>query len=204
MNTYKPDKQPTGFSVVTDAASEPVTKAEVKLQLNRDSSFTAHDDILDIYIKAARQLVEQRTNTAMIQKTIDVNYSGFPGRSGDTEGAALKVPVYPLASVTSITYIDDAGASQTLAGANYIIDTKRGFPRIHTAYNALWPTTQNRANPVTVRCVVGYATTAIIPAYLRTAVLMTVAQWYWNREDYVSERSTAVDRILAQERVFEF
>jgi len=193
-----------GYTVVTDAASEPVSLTEVRLQLNRDSSFTAHDDLLNIYIKAARQLVEQKSNTVLIEKTIDEVFQDFPAQSGTSDEAMLRLSLYPPSSVTSITYKDSDGNSATVNSSNYIVDTTRGFPRIATANNFIWPLTYDEINAVTVRYVAGYSSTTGIPAYLRTAVLLTVAEWYWNRENYVKRFSTAVDNLIATERVFEF
>ena len=67
MHYYNTLIQPTNYILVTDAATEPLTLAEVKTFLRIDT--TDYDAILTPLIKTARQLCEKITGRDMINKT---------------------------------------------------------------------------------------------------------------------------------------
>lgn len=201
MGTYHESK---GFVVTTDATSEPLIKAEVKLHLRRDSDFTADDDLLDILIKTARQRVEEFTNQACLQKTITEKWDDFPPFSGLTPESMLKLSVSPLSSVTSVVYLDTDGNSQTWASSNYVVDSTSKPPLIAAAKDVTWPEVYEQVNSVTVTYVAGNATTTALPAPFRTAMLLTIAHWYWNPEDSVRRLPTQAEWLLAPFRVFTF
>lgn len=171
------------YIVGTDAASEPLTKTEVRLHL-KNEGITADDDLMDIYIKSARQLVEQRTNTAMLQKTIIQTYDSFPQTTTLNKFGALELAVSPVSSVTSIYYKDTDGTSTLWASSNYDTDTTSTPGLVAPKATYLWPTNVYYGlNAVTVTYVAGYATAAAVPSPLRTAMLLTIADWHVNRVD---------------------
>ena len=100
-------------------------------------------------IKGARMLAEGKTRRAFITQTWDWLFDAFPA-------SGLKVPKPPLQSVTSITYIDTDGNSQTLAATEYRVDNSTEPGRITPAFSKVWPVTRAVTNAVTVRIVVGF------------------------------------------------
>lgn len=137
---------------ITPPRAEPVSLVEAKAHLNVDIS--ADDTLITGLIAAARAAAENIAGRAMVLQTWDLVLDGFP--SGAT--CPIEIPLPPLRSVTSISYIDVDGVTQTWAAADYTVDTSGFKGRILPAYSEVWPTTRDVINSVTVRFVAGYAT----------------------------------------------
>ena len=100
--------------LVTGPAEEPVTRDETKTQLRIDH--TDEDSFVDGLITAARAYVEDATFRALVTQTWKLNLEAWPA------GNAIEIPKPPLQSVSSVVYLDEAGASTTWASSNYIVD----------------------------------------------------------------------------------
>lgn len=167
------------LSMVTAPAIEPVTLQEAKAHLRVDDN--SENELIDSLRVAAREYVENFTSRKLITQTWDLKLDAFPC------GNCLDLPFAPVASVSSISYIDTAGTTQTWASSNYTVDAPSGafaMPgRITPAYQVIWPATRNVINAVTVRFVVGYgATVYTVPYLLRAAIKLLIGHWYANRE----------------------
>lgn len=138
---------------------------------------TTADPLLAGYLTAARLHVEGRDgwlNRALVTQTWDLFLDRFP--------CAIVLPLPPLQSVTSVTYLDNTGASQTLATNQYRVDTARVPARITPAYGVTWPNTYGVPNAVTVRFVAGYGAPAAVPGPIRLGLTMLAAHFYEHRE----------------------
>jgi hypothetical protein len=72
----------------------------------------------------------------------------------------IDLPYPPVQSVSSITYVDTAGTTQTLASTVYTLYNNGDYAYIDLAYNQQWPTTQALIDePITVTYVHGFSTT---------------------------------------------
>lgn len=164
--------------ITTEPSVEPVSLAEAKLYLRVTDD--AQDDVITSLIEAARKTAELYCNRAFIDTVFDQSYDyRFPD-------CFYLTPV-PVDSVTSITYLDEAGASQTLAASKYRTDVVSEPGRIEPAYSEVWPTTYPVINAVTVRFKVGYGTAGTdVPEGIRTAIKMLVGQWYEFREPVIT------------------
>ena len=168
------------LSLVTAPSGEPVSLADVKAQLGIDS--TSHDPVLRALLAAATRHVETITGRALLTQTWDAKFEEFPD---DDDG--LWLPKAPLRSVTSVTYTDANGATQTWSSSTYTVDAPAGphaqRGRIYPNYGLLYPTTQDIPNAITVRFIAGYGTTsASVPEELRHAIALLVGHWFENRE----------------------
>lgn len=187
------------LTLVTAPATEPVTLAEAKAHLRVD---VADDDtLIAALIVAAREHAERFTHRALITQTWDWSVDGFP--------AIIVLPKPRLVSVTSITYMDSVGNSQTLAVSNYTVDGKSEPGRIVPAFGNQWPVTQGVINAVTVRFVAGYGDASAVPQGIKQAMLLMVGHWYDHREavahaQTVVEVPMAVDMLLMGHRVWSF
>jgi uncharacterized phiE125 gp8 family phage protein len=200
-----------GIKIVTAPSLEPITLAEAKAQCNVDT--TDFDGVLDIFIKSARAAAENYMGAAIMQRSLDMTIDIFPS---DADIGFEVAPAWnqqhtvaaPI-SVTSVTYIDTAGATQTLAGSAYTLDDSfaSGSFWLLPAYNTDWPDTREQANAVTVRYQVGYDTTAKVPPSIRGWILMTVALFFAQRESMdltgkmLAVPSRFVDSLLDPYRV---
>lgn len=158
----------------TDATSEPITLEEAKLHLRVTDS--ADDDAISAMIVAARNLAEQHTNRQLLTATWDLYLKHFP-----YSACPIELPRSPIQSITSITYTDPDGASQTWNSSNYGMDVYSEPGRVYLAYSIVWPSTRYIENAVRVRYVAGWTSAALVPAPIKQAILMMIGHWYGNR-----------------------
>lgn len=200
------------YSVVTvPPAVEPIQRDElVKLDLKL-SDDTIEDDLLDIYIQAAREYVEDITGRSLITQTRVVKLDYFP----PAPYGALEVyfespePWWPTITLTHgrvqddsvvIKYFDTDDVEQTLSTSEYWVDTHGDIARV-IAKNT-WPNTYCRPNAVTIEYVAGYGDApGDVPAAIRRACLLMVGHFYENRQEVtpfnVKQIPAGVDTLLA-------
>ena len=170
------------LELVTAPTEEPVNNAEAREYLRIDDPYT-DENLLRRFIVAARQQTEQFTNRALITQTWD-------WKLDDWWHGNLLIPKAPLQSVTSISYLDSAGDSQTWASRNYVVDTPDGDAavkgRIGLATGVTFPVLENVISPVTIRFVAGYGLKATVPDNVKFGLLMLVADLYENRQSVVT------------------
>ena len=136
------------LSLTTAPTAEPIDLAEAKLHARVDGS---DDDVLVAsWITAARLYCETFTRRALVTQTWKLTLDGFASK--------IVLPHAPLQAVTSITYIDAAGATQTVTSTVYAVDTDAEPGIVRLGYGQTWPTTRGFANDVTVNYVAGYVT----------------------------------------------
>lgn len=167
-----------GLKLITDAASEPVTTAEAKKQLEIASSITRHDSHVDDLIARARKATERLTRRAWINQTWKLTLSRFPAD-------CIQLPRPPLSSITSFTYIDTDGVSQALvANTDYLVRSNAAPGYVDRYYNTVWPTTHpDEPEAVVITYVAGYgATAASVPEEAKQAILALVTYWFTNRD----------------------
>lgn len=179
--------------VTTEPASEPVTLAEVKAQCRIDG--TDEDDLLGVYIAAARQHVEKFTGTRLVEQTVVLRASEFADLA--------ELPVGPVQSITSITYLDDAGAEQTLSTDVYEAELTGIVPEVRLKLDQSWPVARGASDAITVTAVAGYET---VPDPVRHAILLLISQWFDERSGVSAENMTelpnAVEALLINYRRF--
>lgn len=138
------------------------------------------DAFLGTLRQGAREYCEDYTGRALMPQTWQRVMDRFPFN----RELILRYP--PLVSVTSITYIDPDGASQTMSSSDYIVDTFSYRGRIALAPGASWPATQcDRINAVTVTYVAGYADEDAVPQKLKQGMLMLIAHHYDKRSPII-------------------
>ena len=155
----------------TAAAAEPVTLEEAKAHLRVDG--TSEDDLITTLITAARGHVESRTGTRLYTQTVTL-------RTDDWEDLR-HLPVAPASSITSITYTDTDGASQTLATSVYEARLWALEPSLVLKYNQTWPTIRVGSEIVIV-AVVGYGVAGAQPPEVIHALKLVLADVYAFRE----------------------
>ena len=190
-----------GLSIVTGPTTEPLTLAEAKAHCRIDIS--DDDGLLAGYILAARHWIEGQTHRAMVQRTYDYTIDWcWPTKNCRSW---IDLPFPPLVSVTSVSYVDTNGATQTLSTSLYTVMTNRPVGAITNAYEQTWPDLRPQVEAITVRFVAGYAS---VPDDLVQAMKMLVAHWYENRETVVIGQATevpmAVEALVSAYRVVSF
>lgn len=172
----------SGLTEVTAPTLAPVSIDELKDYLRIDG--TDDDADVSMITNAARLAFEGPTNLQTINTTFDYTLDRFPW-----QGNPIIVPKAPLVSVTSITYTDSNGDSQTWASANYVADTSgtHHLGRISLAENVTYPETIGQANSVVVRFVAGFgAAPANVPEDIRM-VIRRIACWMFEDRDLTQD-----------------
>lgn len=185
----------TGVSVKTRPAEQPVTIEDVKARLRVD--FDDDDQVIAKLIAGAVARIDgpDGIGVAMMQQTWRKSMDCFP--------CTIRLPGWPVKDVTSITYVDQDGTTQTLAPAAYRVDYDSEPVRIEPAYGTSWPVTRAVAGAVKVEYQLGEASADNVPADLIDAVCMLVAHRYENREAVLVGVAAqllpmGVEHILAQ------
>jgi uncharacterized phiE125 gp8 family phage protein len=134
--------------IVTPPADEPVLLDRAKEFLRIDMDDTAFDLEISTLIAGARSAIEKTTGTRMMTQIVDV--------AADCFSDLGRLPIGPVEEVVAISYVDAAGAEQTIAGERY--ETIGGGLEvgIRPTFDGFWPTPARRNGAVKVRLKVGY------------------------------------------------
>lgn len=161
--------------LITGPTEEPITLGETKEHCRVDE--TVDDMLISAYIKAAREMAETWTRTALITQTWELVLDAFPASD------EILIPLPPLVSVTSIKYTSSADVEATVTSTDYrvITTTWPGKIKLKTGYS--WPsTTLKEAEGVVIRFVAGYGAAMNVPQSIKQGMLLYVGHLYENRE----------------------
>lgn len=165
------------YKVVTPATSNPITLTEAKTHLKVDT--TADDTFITNLIKSATSSAQEYTNRFFIATTIQ--------QVGDKWEDISNLLKSPVASVTNIKYVDTSGSLQTLNTDVYFVDDVNKPARIGLKPNQSFPEIIDRLNAVQVNYVVGIAAGPDeVDEGIRQALLLTIGNWYQNRQAVVT------------------
>lgn len=189
-----------GLLLTTAPALEPLTLTEAKAHLRQDG--TDEDALIVALISSVRIAVENYLSRALINQTWTQTFPSW---------GCLELLRPPHVSVTSVSYLDANGDSQTLASSAYQVDLSGDMQaRVMPAYGTTFPVLRSQVyNPVTIVFVAGYgATAASVPGPIRSAMLLLLAHLYSQREAVsmagvsMSEAPLSVQWLLGPYRVY--
>lgn len=158
----------SGLALVTGPQQEPVSLEEAKAHLR--VSGTTDDYLIHGLIVAAREWAEKETRRKLITQTWRWTLDEWPA-------FPFSLPLTPVQSVT-IGYVDEDDTDQTLAAANYTLDTGREPARLVLGADVTLPTIGADANGVTISMVVGYGLAAKVPQKIGIAMLLHIQAHY--------------------------
>ena len=158
--------------VLIEAATfRPLEREYVKNRPELRIASTIDDRVIDDLIDSAIEAYEEFTGNILCLSTWDLYVDAV-------EFDRIETPA-PLVSAT-ITYLDSAGASQTLATTVYKVDTTSPLVgRITRKYGQSWPTLYDESNAITVRIVAGYADANSIPRRIKDGLLAKMQEIYY-------------------------
>lgn len=170
---------------VEPTADAPVSLTEAKAQCRVDGSDS--DTALNIYLATAQAFVEEYTGTKFGDQTIVLRCSRWCD--------LRRLPIAPVSSVTSITYLDASGNEQTLSTDIYEPVLIGLEPSIRRKFAQIWPSIWPCAeDAIRVTVQAGYTTA---PEPMRAAILLLVSQWFDERSSISSVRqSTTADGTI--------
>jgi len=154
--------------------AEPLTLAEALAHLRVSAG--VEDAYITSLIPVVREACENRIERTLISTAWRLVLDGFPA------SGVVELGMGPVIAVTSIEYLDQDGAEQTLATSAWDLDTFAEPARLYRAPGAQWPQTQATYNAVTINYTAGYgATDEAVPASLKHWLLLALADLYENR-----------------------
>lgn len=168
--------------VVTGApACEPLDPDDVLSHLEQHEPTSKHRTRVGSLIQAAREQVEAETWRSVITQTLAIRFETFP-----VDGV-IWVPRPPLQSVTSITYVDTDGVTQTVSTDDYHFDVASEPGWIEPTSGNIWPTDViDQRGAITLTVVAGYGDgPGDVPERMRQAMLLYIADMWLVRESSV-------------------
>ena len=129
------------------------------------------DDDLTAALAAAQSHAQHYTGISIGSQTLELALDEFPE-------AGIQLLQGPVTSITSVSYVDTAGATQTLSSGAYSLDDYATPQWLLPAAGTTWPATYAAANTVKVRYVAGSAT---IDGAVAQALRLLVGLYFDNR-----------------------
>ncbi len=167
------------FVIDTDGGTGIITTAEAKTHLKVDT--TADDTLIGNLIAAAVQSAQIFTNRFFITTQI-TQY----GDKWDDIKVLFKSKV---STVQTVKYYDSDNSLQTLSTDIWLADTKHQPARRGLKPNKDFPQLADRINAIEVQYKVGYGDTAAdVPQGIKQACLLTIGNWYQNRQEVIVGR----------------
>jgi hypothetical protein len=211
----------------TAPGAEPIVIADLEAHSRLGSGYIAslgETATANIYIAAVRQKCEAITRRQLITAIWDLILDGFPSNR-----EPIEIPLPPLQAISSITYVDPAGATQTLSSSIYKVITEvksavdgqgnttyTATPKcqpgyVRPVYGQVWPSTLDDDAVVTIRFSAGYGTAgSAVPEGIKNWLLINAANLWENRETETMaigrlsqvDLSTMADGLLEDFRVY--
>ena len=138
--------------------------------------------VLNSLVQHAVEYVEHRLRRALLTATFKAYLDGWP----DTIEIDDKLPI---TAVSSVQYYDVGGDLQTLGSGQYTVDiASPNYPAvIKPVAGAVWPVLEiDRQNPIVITFTAGYGTAADIPAAIKHAIALLVADPFKERENTIT------------------
>jgi uncharacterized phiE125 gp8 family phage protein len=173
---------------VAGPAEEPVSVAEMKVFARIDDS--EEDPTLAELLAEARALAEERTWSRFVTQTHDAYYDGFTD-------LANGLPYPPVASITSVTYVDTNGDTQPVANTVYELGENIGIGVVRLQYDQTWPTdVRSHPDSVIVRFTCGYGAASAVPLRIRQAIIVYATHLCDGRDE--TDEPPAFNNLLSQ------
>ena len=167
---FKGKTGPFTFSTVdtgTNASTEVLSTADAKAWMRVDTS--ADDSLIADLVAESIDFVEEQYSFQLIEKTVTVEYEYY--------GKEVRLPLYPVQSVTSVKTIDQDGTETTLTSDEYYLTGDTLI--IDSVYG--WEVPDDRVR-LKVVYVAGYTS---IPSGITLGLKKLVASNYEDRQDVV-------------------
>lgn len=174
------------LAVSTDATVYPVTLSEAKSHL-RIVDDTTDDDYITTLIAAATQWCEDYCDRTFADKTYTVAFDDFFGTRIELPRPPVRLNATAASATVTISYVDTAGATQTLTWSQsgtqeFRLDRDHVPAIIYPLYLQTWPSVRIDDKAVQITYLAGYGSTDKVPAQVKHAMKMLIGHWYANRE----------------------
>lgn len=183
----------------------PPTKAAVPLRDMKNFMRVDDDDenaLIKSLAMAATDYAERYLRRSLVTQTWVYYLDSFPHCDH------IDLPHGPIQSITSISYTDNADATQVVSSSTYALDQGNEVDqRVFLKDGETWP--QDEAierDTVAIEYVAGYGDEESVPDDVKTAIMLIANHWYENREAVVvgtgaTEVPMSAKSILDKRRV---
>lgn len=153
---------------------EPVTLNDVKRHLR--VTFDQDDLVILGKMQAVRDLLERETRRQFLTATWKYALDQFPS------GAQIPIPRPPLQGIDSVAYYNTSNLYTVFPTTSYGVDILSEPGRLYLLPTASWPSTYDIPNAVEITFIAGWTSGALVPASLRSLIMLMVGHLYENRE----------------------
>lgn len=181
--------------LVTAPVIKPVTRTEAKAAL--DIGYTDKDTLIDGLIAAATSYLDGWSGIlgrALCEQTWRQDYDGYgcyeSGRRVEhrySYGAKLRLPLFPVISVTSVKYLDTSAVEQTISSSNYSLKNDDEGAYIQFISTFAFPNLYIEPASLYATYKAGYADagtspnlTSTVPDAIRQAMFLLIRHWFDN------------------------
>jgi uncharacterized phiE125 gp8 family phage protein len=173
----------------TVTGNENVTLAELKEHLNYSGSL--HDNVLPIYISAAREYCENYMNRALITQTIVLLLDGWPYND------KFMLPMYGGTTISKVEYLYN-NAWVELSTDHYRKETDSVPVMVVLKSLKYWPMIDNV--PASVR-ITYTVTVSSIEKDMKEIILLLAAEMFANRENPTRTYTTLAEKLMSLKRI---
>lgn len=178
------------LELTTAATEEPVDPGELTMRARISTS--SEGSMLTDMLAEARDAAELHTGSRFITQTWTAYYDRFAD-------LVHGLPFAPVVSITSLTYVDTDGDTQTVASSVYELGPKYGIGRVRLKYDQVWPTdVRLHEDVVIVKAVYGYGAKAAVPLPIKAAIIVHAANAYAHRDEGDATTPKAFCNLLAR------
>jgi uncharacterized phiE125 gp8 family phage protein len=157
-----------------EPTAEPLSVSEALTHLRVDDDESI--EYVSSLIRTVRVNAENRTERTLMRSTWTLKLDAFPV----CDAGLIELRQPPVMAVTSVTYIDADGVTQTVPTADYVLDAFSEPGRLLPVDK--WPAADNRPGAVTVVYTAGYASAAAVPAPIKHWMLLALTDLYELRQ----------------------
>jgi len=205
-DTIVQEKQYTGVKrYIRTAAKTRVQACEFGTSVLVVDATATDDALLASILTAAREHVEDICRRYFLTQTRDYSLQAWPNSD------RIKLPGGNLQTVSHVKWKDTAGIDTTLTlTTDYLVELNGdqcGF--IVLPYGCSWPSgSLYPSNPITIRYVCGWTTSALVPYTIKAAILMICGDLYANREsqmvnNFSYHQNVTVKNLLASAKLWD-
>ena len=139
-----------------------------------------YDDMIQSFIKSAREHVEKYTNLQLMSAKWDLYLDEFPDGN-----QIIYLEKSPVQTGVVVEYYpdDDTSVYKALDTADYVVDVSNHPARLAPASGKSWPATKSRLSSVHITFNAGYTSSDSVPSPIKSAILLMVANLFENRGD---------------------
>jgi uncharacterized phiE125 gp8 family phage protein len=177
------------FKKTNVSATENVTLSELKEHLNYSGSL--HDNVLPIYISAAREYCENYMNRALITQTITLLKTNWPDNN------KFMLPFYGSTSITKVEYLLNNTWIE-LATTEYRKETDSVPVMVVLKASKFWPLIDDVPGNIRITYTV---TVSAIDKDMKEIILLLAAEMFANRENPARTYTSLAEKLMSLKRI---